>query len=178
VGDGAGEATVQAVARIRDPRLTFVNLTERGLYPEDPELRWMVAGTAPAVRALEMASGDFITHLDDDDAYEPGRLEALVDFATETGSDFVWHPFWFQDAQERWFLNEARTFARGQVTSSSTFYRSWFRKIPCDPHPWLLREPGDWNRMRRIKYLGARMARHPRPLTWHYRERTTVSRQS
>lgn len=172
VGDAAADDTVEAVSRVRDPRLTFVNLPERGRYPADPHLRWMVAGSAPVNKALELCSGDFVTQLDDDDAYEPERLETLVGFATETGCDLAWHPFWHQDFRGRWRINPAKRFAFGQVTNSSVLYRSWFTRIRADLNSYLLREPGDWNRFRRFMYVGARMRRCPVPLTRHFRERT------
>ena len=47
IGASAGgvEALKEVVSRIPDPRLRFVNLPQRGNYPDDPMLRWLVAGT-------------------------------------------------------------------------------------------------------------------------------------
>lgn len=174
VGDAAASDTVEAVSRVEDPRLRFVNLPERGRYPSDPHLRWMVAGAAPANKALELSSGDLVTHLDDDDAYEPERLERLVEFMVQSNCDLAWHPFWHQDLRDRWRINPAQRFTLGQVTNSSVFYRSWFTRIRYDIQAYLLREPGDWNRFRRIRYVGARMLRYPHPLTRHFREHTAT----
>lgn len=41
----------------------------------------MVAGTPAANRALELADGAFVTHLDDDDRYAPDQIERLLEFA-------------------------------------------------------------------------------------------------
>ena len=81
VGDHCTDGTEEAVSRIDDPRLKFVNLPEKSVYPEDPRRRWMVAGTPPTNEAFSMARGDYITQLDDDDEYLPERLEKLVAFA-------------------------------------------------------------------------------------------------
>lgn len=175
VGDGCTDDTVDRLGEIDDPRLTFLNLPERGHYPTDSRRRWMVAGTAAINRALSMARGDFVSHLDDDDEYLPERLEKLVEFAVTNQCDFVWHPFWAEDPTGRWYLNEARDFAGGQVTTSSVFYRSWFRKIEWDIDAHRYLEPGDWNRFRRIKYIGPTAARYPEPLVRHYRERNQPS---
>lgn len=171
VGDGCSEETERAVAEIDDPRLTFLNLPERGSYPEDPERRWMVAGTPALNEGLSMARGDFITHLDDDDEYVPERLEKLVRFAVEGDYDFVWHPFWWESSPEEWTMSEAKDFALAQITTSSVFYRSWFKKFPWNPDAHRLMEPGDWNRFRRVKYVNPALKRYPEPLLKHYLER-------
>jgi len=122
-----------------------------------------------------MVRGDFLTHLDDDDEHVPDRLEKLVKFAVENGCDFVWHPFWCEDAATgRWILNEAPRLMLGQVTNGSVFYRSWFKKIEADIDAHLLMEAGDWNRFRRIKYIGPVHMRYPEPLLKHYRERSQM----
>jgi hypothetical protein len=171
VGDGCTDETEEAVAEIRDPRLRFVNLPERGSYPADPTRRWMVAGTPAMNKGLSMAEGDYITHLDDDDEYLPNRLERLVRFAAENECDFVWHPFWWEDAEGHWRVNEASDFRFARITTSSAFYRSWFKKITWDIRAHRLMEPGDWNRFRRIKYIGPVSMRYPEPLLRHYREK-------
>jgi hypothetical protein len=170
VGDGCTDETEELMAGIRDPRLTFVNLPERGSYPADPMRRWMVAGTPALNKAMSMARGDFVTHLDDDDEYVLDRLEKLVNFAIENRCDFVWHPCWSEDHEGRWKLIEAPRFAYTHVTTSSVFYRSWFTKIEWNIDAHLLMEPGDWNRFRRIKYIDPVIMRYPEPLLNHYRQ--------
>lgn len=173
VGDGCFDETEEAVAKIQDPRLRFVNLPQRGSYPaDDPARKWMVAGTSALNEGLSMARGDYITHLDDDDEYLPDRLEKLVGLAVEKGCDLVWHPFWYEDGEGRWRINKSLKFARERVTTSSVLYRSWFKKIAWDVKAHLLLEPGDWNRFRRIKYVGPVSVRYPEPLLRHYRERS------
>lgn len=174
VGDCCTDETEEVLRGIRDPRLRFVNLAQRPDYPEGPLHRWMVAGIPAMNRGLSMASGDYITHLDDDDEYTPDRLEKLVGFAAGNECDFVWHPFWVEDG-EKWVVNEARRFSRAQVTTSSVLYRSWFKKIPWDIKSYRLSEPGDWNRFRKIKYMDPVIMRHPEPLLKHYREKNQGS---
>lgn len=170
VGDCCTDDTEERVAAIGDDRIRFVNLPERGRYPEDPMQRWMVAGTKPVNHALEMATGSFITHLDDDDEYTPDRIRLLVDFIQETRAELVWHPFKSQSGHRGWNVNKAKDFACGQVTTSSIFYHKWFSNIPWDINAYRYHEPGDWNRLRKIQYLGARLARHSGYLLRHYRE--------
>ncbi len=169
VGDGCTDDTEKRIAEISDPRLTFVNLPERGKYPEDPTRRWMVAGTPAVNKAMELAQGDYITHLDDDDEYLPRRLEKLVEFSTLHKCDLVWHPFWLEEA-DGWLLIEAPDFAKGSVTTSSVFYRHWLKNIQWNIESHRLLEPGDWNRFRRIKYLEPIVGRYPESLVRQYKE--------
>ncbi len=170
VGDGCTDETEALVGRIRDPRLRFTNLRQRGPYPDDRSRRWMVAGASAGNEAIALAEGDFLTHLDDDDEYLPDRLEKLVRFATAHDFDFVWHPFWWEPEPGRWLLNEARELALTQVTTSSVLYRGWFKRLGWDLDAHLLEEPGDWNLFRRIKFLGPACGRYPEPLLRHYKE--------
>jgi len=175
VGDGCTDETEELIRGIRDPRLKFVNLPERGRYPADPLRRWMVAGTVPVNHAMSLARGDYVTHLDDDDEHLPDRLEKLLAFARAEQCDLVWHPFWFESAEGRWLLNESQEFAWTQVTTSAVFYRAWLTRMEWDVRAYRLMEPGDWNRFRRIKYLGAVCRRYPEPLLRHYQERNRKS---
>ncbi len=79
VGDHCDAATEAAVRSIRDPRIQFENLAERGRYPTDPHYRWMVAGSTPMNRALDLAEGDWVAPLDDDDEFVPDHIDVLLD---------------------------------------------------------------------------------------------------
>ena len=176
VGDGCTDDTAERMARISDDRLRFVNLAQRGQYPDVPEWRWMVAGTLPINHALELARGDFITHLDDDDEHAAHRISTLLQVIRETRADIVWHPFSWELRPGIWKLNRARRFRWMGVTTSSVLYHNWFKRIPWDINAYRFREPGDWNRFRKFKYLGVKAVRHPEPLLKHYKERTQARR--
>lgn len=174
VGDGCTDDTEQRVNAINDPRIRFVNLTERGDYPVNPDWRWMVAGTVPINRALDMANGDFITHLDDDDEHSPDRISKLLRFIQKTRADIVWHPFWRETAFDKWQMKTAEEFRKSQATTSSVFYHGWLRRIHWDINAYKTREPGDWNRFRKFVYLGCTAKRFPEPLLKHYKERAQL----
>lgn len=176
VGDCCTDGTAAAIDALGDARVRFLNLAERGPYPEDPRLRWMVAGTMPVNRALHEARGVFITHLDDDDEHEPTRVEELLAFMRETRADLAFHPFRYEDRKGKWVLNPAHEFRYSQVTTSSIFYHHWLRRIPWDNNAYTYREPGDWNRLRKIQYLGATCLRYPEPMLRHYVERSQIRR--
>jgi hypothetical protein len=176
VGDCCTDGTADAVKALGDERVRFLNLTVRGPYPDDPRLTWMVAGTMPVNRALQEARGVFVTHLDDDDEHEPTRIERLLKFMRETRADLSFHPFRYEDGKGNWVLNPAHEFRYSQVTTSSIFYHHWLRRIPWDVNAYTYREPGDWNRLRKIQYLGANCMRYPEPMLRHYVERSQTRR--
>lgn len=171
VGDCCTDDTPDVMAEVDDPRVRFVNLAERGNYPSEPGLRWMVAGTKPMNHGLSLARGDFVTHLDDDDEHEPERTQELLDFIRENRADVVVHPFLYELPNGKWVVNEARRFRHGQATTSSVFYHGYLGTIEWDPLAYRLREPGDWNRLRKIKFMGADIRRHPGRFLKHYLER-------
>ena len=172
VGDCCTDDTAELVAHANDSRVRFSNLPQRGNYPSDPLFRWMVAGTVPMNHALTLAQGDFITHLDDDDEHPPDRVEKLLRFAQREQADLVWHPFEFENAKGKWLRKEALTYTSGNITTSSVFYHRWFAQIGWDINAWRYREPGDWNRFRKFRYLGAKCVRYPELLLKHHREKS------
>lgn len=175
VGDGCTDNTSELMAKVGDPRVKYVNLPTRGEYPDDPFLRWMVAGTAAVNHALSLTTGDFITHLDDDDEHAPERVEELLAHIRRTRADLLFHPFRYEIESGKWKVNAARRFGVGRVTTSAIFYHNWFRGLGWDPYAYRYLEPGDWNRLRKFKFLGADTVRHPGIFLSHYRERNQSS---
>lgn len=173
VGDACTDDTERRVAQIRDSRLSFRNLPERGRYPENPDWRWMVAGSAAMNEGLRLAQGDFVTHLDDDDEHMPDRVTKLVERIKSTRADLVWHPFWAERANG-WELVEAPEFQRRQVSTGSIFYHRWLARVGWDLTAYRLQEGGDWNRLRRFKYAEAVVQREPSVLLRHFKERAQV----
>jgi glycosyltransferase involved in cell wall biosynthesis len=172
IGDCCTDDTSERMAaEVKDPRVRYENLPARAPYPLDPELRWMVAGTPAMNRALELAQGDFVTHLDHDDEHDRERLERLVPFIQETRADLVFHPFYYQRRRGDWKLKEARAFGHAQLTTSSVLYHRLLARVGWDLHSYRFREPGDWGRFRRISHLGASIARYPEPLLKQYRQK-------
>lgn len=171
VADGCTDATAAAVRALGDSRVRLHEIERDPVGLDDVDRRWMVSGSRPMNAGLALATGDYITHLDDDDEYVPDRIGKLVAFAASEEADLVYHPFHSESGQGDWLVNEAFELRVGQVTTSSIFYRNWIKNITWDLDTHLLSEPSDWNRVRRIIYSGAKCVRHPEPLLKHYRER-------
>jgi hypothetical protein len=170
VGDGCTDLTFERLKETRDTRLRFVNLPRTRELPVDPLARWKVAGADAANHSLELAKGLLYTYLDDDDEYLPGRLSKLVRHLQSTRAELVFHPFYSQPTTGPWTVNRANSFRHGEVTTGSMMELGWFKRVGWSPTAYLYGEPADWNRCRRIRYLGARAERHPDILLRHFSE--------
>lgn len=158
VGDACTDDTAERIAALREPRIRFENLRRRGDYPEEPFHRWLVAGSVPANRALDLARGRWLGYLDDDDVLVPDHLERLVRFAAESGAEFVYGAGEFQRSPEEWLRIGKLPPDPGNVMHSSVLYRSYLRFLKYDLEAWRSRAAVDahlWGRMYR---LGVRFA--------------------
>jgi len=90
VGDHCTDNTVELISRIKDPRLRFYNLPSRKRnYPQIVENHWLVGGAVPANMAMEMARGQWLARVDDDDTWSPDHIEVLLRFAQKNQCEFV-----------------------------------------------------------------------------------------
>ncbi len=169
VGDACDDHTAETVAGFRDPRFRFENLAERGPYPPPGYNRWLVAGTNPANRALELARGDFVTHLDEDDTFHPERIAIMVDAVRRARADLGYHPFWWEHEDRSLEVWGDGRFEIGQTGTSMVLYHRWLRRVPWNLHAYVMGEPGDWNRFKKFKAMGVNLALVDQPLTWHWK---------
>jgi glycosyltransferase involved in cell wall biosynthesis len=168
VGDHCVDDTAARVAALKDERISFHNLARRGPYPRPGRERWCVAGTYPANRALALCRGAFVTHLDDDDRFEPERIEVMVRAAQESRADLCWHPWWYERKDGSWYIRGNGEFESGQAGTDTVFYHHYLARIPGDVYSYRMGEPGDWNRLRKFAIMRARLHFVNRPLTHHY----------
>lgn len=77
VSDGSTDNTKEEMAKISDPRLTFIELEKNYGYP-----------AAARNRGLSIAKGEYIAFCDDDDLWVEGKLEKQMKLM-EQGVDFV-----------------------------------------------------------------------------------------
>lgn len=89
VGDRSLDDTEARVARIGDPRIRFFHLPEVTNLPTDPKRRWFIGGAVPRNKGLELARGEWIAEMDDDDVLVPTHIEALLRFARNGNYEFV-----------------------------------------------------------------------------------------
>lgn len=158
VGDACTDDTAERLAALGDSRIHFENLAQRGVYPEDPLKRWMVAGCAPANRALELVRGAWIAYLDDDDVYMSDHIEVLLRHALATDAEFVFGVGEFQRSEKEWLTIGKLPPEPGNVTHSSVLYRSYLRFLKHDPEAWKASVGADAHLWGRMYALGVRFA--------------------
>lgn len=72
-----------------DRRIRFYN-NPRQEYPDDPLQRWAVLGLNARNRGLDVATGEWIAPLDDDDEWTPDHVEVLLRAARDEAADFAY----------------------------------------------------------------------------------------
>lgn len=159
VGDACTDNTPALLAQIKDPRVRFVNLSQRGRYPQEVSCRWFVAGAKPANKTLELARGKWIAWLDDDDLFTSDHIEKLLRFAQKHKYEFVAGLY----EEER---NGTRTIAGHQSHAypeygghSTWLYRSYLRFFKYNADSWRKswNRPADIDLQLRMRSAGARM---------------------
>jgi hypothetical protein len=169
VGDGAGPEVVARAAQVEDRRFRFVNLPHRGVYPEDPQHRWLVAGSPGMNVGAQLAAGDWIAPLDDDDEFSPDHVEHLLDCAREGRFEMVYGRMRVVpgDGSEPYELGTYPP-VHGQFGFQAAMYAAPLRFFEYETSSWVLGEPGDWNLCRRMMAAGVRIGYLPQVVTTLY----------
>jgi glycosyltransferase involved in cell wall biosynthesis len=90
VGDHCTDETAALLSQVKDPRVRFHNLPNRDRkYPPTVENHWFVGPAVPANKALDLARGEWLARVDDDDTWSPDHLESLLRFAQQGQWEFV-----------------------------------------------------------------------------------------
>jgi len=157
IGDACDDATTQAAESVTDPRVRFVRLPTRGLYPSDPNHRWMVAGGHPMVTALPLARGAWLAPCDDDDELTSDHVEVLLVAARERRLEMVWSRANCEIQPGEWQELGSERLRLGHVSHGSVMYSLGLRHIVPNVRSWRLGEPSDWNLWRRMRDIGVHM---------------------
>jgi glycosyltransferase involved in cell wall biosynthesis len=168
VGDACTDDTAARIAELGDPRIRFENLPVRGPYPEDPGARWMVAGSGPMNRGIELARGAWLAPIDDDDEWDPDHLEVLLAEARRSRTEVVYGKNRLRDARNGRLLNVTIGEwppREGGFTFQNSVYHRGLGRFRYDLNAYLVREPADWNLVRRMWSAGARFSFLDRPVT-------------
>lgn len=163
VGDHCVDDTVERMKAVTDPRVRFIDLPERGNYPQDQRARWMVAGVTPMNKALELARGDWIAHLDDDEVFTPNHIEALLRFAQQGNYELTYGIVMRQMNNDDWVEYYAPSFPTGRrpftklgVGHSTVLFRSYLRLFSYDIESWKLSYGAENVLFRRMGRAGVR----------------------
>jgi hypothetical protein len=154
VGDGAPESTAQAIARLDDPRVRYVNLTVRAPYPEDKSEFWRVAGTTPWNAAWQLAKGRWIAPLNDDDSFRPEHVELLLDAACAQRCEVAYgaiehhRPDGANEIVNSWPPESHRFGWQAAIVHAGLGF------MPMQLGSGALGVPGDWSLCRRMRRSG------------------------
>jgi len=178
VGDHCTDNTEELVKKFHDKRIRFFNLETRGKYPKKPLYRWTVAGSVPRNKGLELARGEWIAPLDDDDEFSEDHLEILVGHALKTGSELVYGVALMEIEPGRWVNIGSFPLRDCHVCHLSVLYTSKIRFFKYDVNAWKYFEANDWNLWRRMKEAGVRIGFVDKVVGKHYLEKTTIKKTS
>ena len=181
VGDHCNDETEKWVLEVNDPRIRFYNLPSRKWrYPETAENHWLAGPVIPANKALEMATGQWIARIDDDDTWTTDHLEVLLSHAIKNNYEFVSSCYETEENGNRKVrrgVSAASYYSAGQKASkkndtiggtSTWLYRSYLRFMRYNINCWRK----SWNRVNdtdlgnRIFKSGVRMGFVPQVLTY------------
>jgi len=160
VGDHCTDDTEAKVKEISDKRVRFYNLPSRMPYPEDRMRRWQVVGVHPKNFAADMAKGQWIATLDDDDEMGPDQIEKLVKCALDSRCELVYGAATRIDVTTK-KKNRLWSFPpeRGQFTFNTAIYMKALDPIfKSDIKAWALDEVHDWTMCRQMLESGVLVA--------------------
>lgn len=160
VNDGPNEKTRAAIAGLGDSRVRYEEFPARTVYPDDPHARWMVAGSPGMNRGADLATGEWIAPLDEDDAFTPDHLEVLLSVAQKGGAELAYGAL-----VQRNLVNgtDDRIWSDPPSVGRFSFQGAIYLRVlnplfRYDESSWLVEEPGDWNLARRMLAAGIRMS--------------------
>ena len=159
VGDGAPESTAQAIERLHDPRVRYVNLTVRAPYPEDRSEFWRVAGTPPWNAAWQLAQGRWIAPLNDDDSFRAEHVELLLDAARAQRCEVAYgaiehhRPGADNEVVDSWPPESHRFGWQSAIVHAGLGF------MPMQLGSGALGVPGDWSLCRRMRRAGVRFTK-------------------
>jgi Glycosyl transferase family 2 len=163
VGDHCTDDTAARIEALKDDRVTFTNLSQRPPYPEDPFLRWYVAGAWARNRALELARGAWLAHIDDDDTWTPDHIESLLRHALLRDLELVYGRYRRESRPGEWYESGGGPFPSGRrpfrgtgVLHSAAMYRSSLACIRYLTDGWRLAKALDYILTQRMARAGVR----------------------
>lgn len=174
VSDGPDDAARRAVEGFADPRVRYLEVPARPVYPTHSFHFWMVAGTDAANLALSQCRGEWVAPLDHDDSFTDDHIARLLAAARAADADMVYGQGICESRSSAWRVIGSTPLQCGAITHGSVLFRGPLAGVRFDPSAWLVGEPGDWNKWQRMARAGARIGFLERVVLVHYMERTAI----
>ncbi len=89
VSDGSTDNTEAEVRKFNDKRIKFYKIVREKRYPSNLNNHWACHSVVPTNFGLKKITGDWISHIDDDDIWTVDHLEKLLNFALKNSYEFV-----------------------------------------------------------------------------------------
>lgn len=155
-GDCAPPETEKAIAEVGDPRVTYINRTIRGPYPEEPSKRWFGIGVPPSNDALGLVRGRWIAPLGDDDAIRPHHTAHLLAAAQENRWEHCYGLQLVNFPEGDPITLGKFPPALGQWGPQAALYHAGLRFFEGELSDAIYGEPSDWSKCRRMIRAGVR----------------------
>ena len=178
IGDHCTDNTEELVRNFQDKRIRFCNLPRRSSYPKDPYKRWLVSGSAPLNKALELAKGKWIAPLDDDDEFSPNHLEELLSYAIQHECEMVYGVTEMETSPGVWKRIGTYPLELGKICHMSVIFDARLKFFQYKTDCWRYLEPNDWNLWRRMEEAGVKIGFADKVVGRHYLEKTSCDTRS
>jgi hypothetical protein len=155
-GDCAPPEAEEAIAEIGDPRITYLNRTIRGPYPQDPSRRWYAIGVPPVNDALGLVRGRWIAILGDDDAVRPNHTADLLAAAQSQRYEHCYGLQLVNFAEGDPIILGRFPPVLGQWGLQGAIYHAGLRFFEGELADAIYEEPSDWSKCRRMVRAGVR----------------------
>ncbi|MBP7652146.1 glycosyltransferase [Candidatus Dependentiae bacterium] len=172
VGDGCDDGTEAALNKIRDKRISFLNLQRSAyLYPDIMHFRWCVAGIPPMNKGIELSKGEWLCHLDDDDEFTSDHIEVLLNKAKKEQFEFVYGAALMERKPDVWEKVGEYPLKAGRICHQAIMYNAALSFFKYNLYSWMINEPGDANMWRRLTEAGVKIGFVDHIVAKHYLEK-------
>lgn len=164
IADAHDPEAEAAVREASDPRVRYVSLTQRYVYP-DPHRHWLAASTLARNEGYRLAGGRWLFDFDDDDSLPTDAIELLLHTAREKQLEAVQGTIRSRlpDGATEDLLAEPPS----QLPLKGAVVHSHLRFFAREHVASAFGVPGDWFRGERMVRAGVRIELIPR-VTYEY----------
>jgi glycosyltransferase involved in cell wall biosynthesis len=158
VGDNAPPELAEAVRGIGDPRVSFVNLTQRVAVRAEPWRQHHISSTMARNEGQRRSSGVWLMQFDDDDALRPDAVGSLLACARDERAEVAYGAFEQRTPDGTVQRSQAFPPQWGSFGFSGAIVHSSLRVFERELVAADLDVPGDMYMLRRMVRAGVRFA--------------------